>query len=93
MTATATAQVQAIWQQYFTAAPRAEEAAVADADAAAGGQAKEVQEVRPSATSAQPTLPINSGWSSPRWTSCWPREEAQLSCSPQAITDSVEEVV
>jgi hypothetical protein len=42
MTATATAQVQAIWQQYFTAAPRVEDAAGADA---AAGPAKEVQEV------------------------------------------------
>ena len=45
MTATATAQVHDIWQQYFAATPRPEEAAdVAAADAGAG-RAREVHEV------------------------------------------------
>ncbi len=45
MTATATAQVLGIWQQYFAAAPRPEEAEEAAAADAGAGCAKEVQEV------------------------------------------------
>ena len=45
MTATATAQVHDIWQQYFAAAPRPEEAADAAAAVAGAGRAKEVHEV------------------------------------------------
>ena len=51
MTATATAQVLGIWQQYFAAAPRPEEEAAAAAADAGAGQAKEVQEVRSNPTS------------------------------------------
>ena len=45
MTATATAQVLGIWQQYFAAAPRPEEVEEAAAADAGAGYAKEVQEV------------------------------------------------
>ena len=45
MTATATAQVLGIWQQYFAAAPRPEEEEAAAAADAGAGCAKEVQEV------------------------------------------------
>jgi len=45
MTATATAQVLGIWQQYFAATPRAEEEEAAAAADAGAGCAKEVQEV------------------------------------------------